>query len=79
MENEPTKYKNRRWKVKLHKYWFDRDGIRYEVLREKGNHVRLDCSEKMNTTYILKKDISKKDLFKDYTSKNPKSNEQNFR
>lgn len=79
MENEPIKYLKRRWKVKLHKYWFDSDGIRYEVLKEKGNHVRLDYSKKMNTTYIFKKDISKKDLFKHYTSKNPKSSDQNFR
>ena len=73
MENHRINYLKRRWKIKLHKYWFDSDGIVYEVLKEKGNHVRLDYSNKLNKSYKIHEDISKKYLFENFTTKSQKN------
>lgn len=69
MENQSVKSLKRRWSIKLHKYWYDSDGVIYEVLKEKGNHVRLDYSKKFNKSFKLGKNISKKYLFEHFTSK----------
>ena len=58
-----------RIRFSIHPVWYDKDNIEYKVLRVKGNHVRLDYSQKLGTTFKKGVDISKKKLFSDFSSK----------
>ena len=62
---------NRPFRIRLsiHPVWYDKENIEYRVLRVKGNHVRLDYSKKLKTTYTKSVDISKKELFDKFSSK----------
>lgn len=69
MKKQDLNFLKRPWRIKLRKFWFDSNGIVYEVLRDKGNHVRLDYSNKLKKSYKIYKNVSKKYLFENFTTK----------